>query len=139
MSSAVFALFFTVALLVTTSYFLMGGLPLLVLQHDTPVDGHFIRRFFEVYYKVALFAAAGACISYAWWGKVLFSVGAAAIALLVLGIRRMVIPSMERLGAQIQASEPAAIAGFRRVHSAALALNLVQLVCLVWGVTQLSQ
>ena len=31
------ALGFTVALLVTTAYFLMGGLPLLILKHDTPV------------------------------------------------------------------------------------------------------
>lgn len=50
-AAGVAALFFTVVLLVTTAYFLMGGLPLLVLQHDTPLDGRFIRRFFDIYYK----------------------------------------------------------------------------------------
>ena len=30
------ALFFTVVLLVIIAYFLMGGLPLLVLKHDVP-------------------------------------------------------------------------------------------------------
>jgi hypothetical protein len=136
--SAAFALFFTVVLLVTTAYFLMGGLPLLILQHDTPIDGRFIRRFFEVYYKAALFAAGGACISYGLWGKPLFCLGSGAIAAVVLGIRRSVLPAMERLGAQIQASAPAALAGFRRVHTTALAANLLQLVGLVWGLTQLT-
>ena len=32
------ALVFTVALLVTTAYFIMGSIPLLILKHDTPVD-----------------------------------------------------------------------------------------------------
>ena len=63
------ALFFTVLLLVTTAYFLMGGLPLLILKHDTPVDAGFIRGFFDVYYKAAFFAASGACLSYALWGR----------------------------------------------------------------------
>jgi len=30
------ALAFTVALLVTTTYFILGSIPLLVLKHDTP-------------------------------------------------------------------------------------------------------
>ncbi len=41
------ALVFTVALLVTTAYFLLGGLPLLVLDHDKPLDARFIRGFFN--------------------------------------------------------------------------------------------
>lgn len=138
MSAAYFALFFTVVLLVTTAYFLMGGLPLLILQHDSPVDGRFIRRFFEVYYKAALLASAGACLSYGLWGKPFFCAGTGAVAALVLAIRHAVVPAMEHLASQIQASAPAAIAAFRRVHGTALALNLFQLVCLVWGLTQLS-
>lgn len=67
--SALFpAFFFTVALLVTTAYFLMGGLPLLVLQHDTPVDARFIRGFFNLYYRAVLVTAVGAAASYAWLG-----------------------------------------------------------------------
>jgi hypothetical protein len=37
------ALFFTVVLRVSSAYFLMGGLPLLMLKHDTPVDARFKR------------------------------------------------------------------------------------------------
>ena len=49
MSAALIAaLVFTVALLVTTAYFMMGSLPLLILKHDTPVDARFIRGFFNV-------------------------------------------------------------------------------------------
>lgn len=32
------ALFFRVALLVATAYFIMGSIPLLVLKHDMPLD-----------------------------------------------------------------------------------------------------
>ena len=35
------ALFFTVVLLVMTTYFIMGSIPLLVLKHDTPLDARF--------------------------------------------------------------------------------------------------
>ena len=52
------ALFFTVALLVIIAYFLMGGLPLLVLKHDVPLDARFIRTFFNAYYAAS---AALAC------------------------------------------------------------------------------
>lgn len=132
------ALFFTVVLLVTTAYFLMGGLPLLILQHDTPVDGRFIRRFFEIYYQAATVAALGACISYAWWGRVPYAAGAAGIAALALLLRRRLIPAMERLGERIQAADAQAVAGFRRAHGAALLINLAQLVIVVWAVTRLS-
>jgi len=132
------ALFFTVVLLVTTAYFLMGGLPLLILAHDTPVDGRFIRRFFEIYYQAALFAATGAALSYALWGRLGFALGTAAIAALALQLRRRILPAMANLGAQIQAQDTQAIRNFRKVHSTALLVNLVQLVALVWGVTQIT-
>ena len=58
LSSALYAsFFFTVALLVTTAYFLMGGLPLLTLKHDTPLDARFVRGFFNVYYRAAFWAS----------------------------------------------------------------------------------
>jgi hypothetical protein len=137
--SALFpAFFFTVALLVTTAYFLMGGLPLLILQHDTPVDARFIRGFFNIYYRAAFGTAVGAAASYAWLGWWGFAAGTAAIALGVGLLRRRLIPAMEQLSSQIQTGDEAARARFRRVHGAALAVNLVQLVALVWGLTRIS-
>ena len=131
------SLFFTVVMLVITAYFLMGGLPLLVLKHDTPLDASFIRSFFNIYYKVAICTAIGASVSYALWGRLAFAVGAVAIALVTDGLRRSFIPAMEQIGTQIQASHASAIQKFRRVHSAALLINLAQLGVVVWSITKI--
>lgn len=140
MPSALYgAFFFTVALLVTSAYFLMGGLPLLVLKHDVPLDARFVRGFFRVYYRAAFWTSLGACISYALWGRYPFAVGAALIATLTVVLRQHLLQAMQRLGERIEASDVAAIAAFRRVHAAALAIILVQLVVVVWGTLQLSR
>lgn len=145
MSAAIYpALFFTVAMLVTNAYFLMGGLPLLVLQHDTALDARFVRGFFSVYYKAAVVTAVGACASFALWGRFGFALGAAALVLVAVLLRRSLLPAMRDLPGQTgQQSQPRgpddpAIRSFRRVHVTALALNLAQLVVVVWGITQLS-
>jgi hypothetical protein len=138
MASAYLSIFFTVVLLVTTAYFILGGLPLLVLAHDTPVDGRFVRRFFEVYYSAALVGSLGSTASYALWGKPSLAIGSAAIASVVLFLRRIILPAMERLSARIQLSDAGAISAFRKVHGAALLINLIQLVLVVWGVLQIS-
>lgn len=106
--------------------------------HDTPQDGRFIRRFFEIYCFAALIGALGASASYAIWGRPMFALGAAAIASAVLMFRRTIIPAMARMGASIQANDPGAIADFRKIHATALLVNLIQLIVLVWGVLQIS-
>jgi len=139
MPSAIYpALFFTVAMLVTNAYFLMGGLPLLVLKHDTGLDARFVRGFFNVYYKAAIVTAVGACVSYALWGRFTFALGAAVLVLVALLLRRSLLPAMQDLSNQLQGTDDHAIRSFRRVHMAALSLNLAQLVVVVWGITQLS-
>ena len=139
MSAALIAaLFFTVALLVTTAYFLMGSVPLLVLKHDTPLDARFVRAFFNTYYLAAMFTASATALSYALAGRVFFATGAAALALLATLLRRSVIPRMDLLRAQIQADAAAAIAAFRRIHVAAILINLAQLVVIVWSLVAVS-
>lgn len=132
------ALFFTVALLVTTAYFLMGGLPLLTLQHDTALDARFVRGFFNLYYKAAFVAAVGAAISFAVLGRAGFAVGAAVLALAVVVLRSRLIPVMDQIGGQIEASNAVAIRRFRQIHGLALLVNLGQLVVLVWALTKFS-
>jgi hypothetical protein len=140
MSSAIYgAFFFTVALLVTTTYFLLGGLPLLVLQHDVALDARFIRGFFNVYYRAAFWAALGACVSYALWGRFAFALGAAAMAVVATVLKRHLLPAMQQLGVEIEANDGGAIQRFRRLHAAALLINLAQLAVLVWGTIQLSR
>jgi len=134
MSAALIAaLFFTVALLVTTAYFLMGSVPLLILKHDTPMDSRFVRGFFNTYYLAVMFTASATAVSYAFSARPAVAVGAAALALLAAILRRKVIPKMDSLRAQIQVGEASAIAAFRRIHVAAILINLAQLVLIVWS------
>lgn len=132
------SLFFTVALLVTSAYFLMGGLPLLILKHDVALDARFVRGFFNVYCKASFWTALGACLSYALWGRWAFAAGAAAFVGIALGVRKALLPAMQAMGAQIEANAAGAIVQFRRLHVAVLLLNLAQLVVLVWSITRLS-
>ncbi|MBL0085472.1 MAG: hypothetical protein IPP87_01395 [Ideonella sp.] len=140
MSAAMIAaLVFTVALLVTTAYFVMGSIPLLVLKHDTPLDARFVRGFFNTYYVAAFVSATATSISFALAGRAGLAAGAAVLALIALGLRQKVIPKMDSLGAEIQSNAMDAIPGFRRTHIAAILFNVVQLVAIVWSLTTLGR
>ncbi|PZQ58475.1 MAG: hypothetical protein DI563_30795 [Variovorax paradoxus] len=139
MSAAIIAaLFFTVALLVTTAYFIMGAIPLLILRHDTPLDARFVRGFFNVYYRAAFITAGATALSYAIAGHPGVACGAAALALVALLLRRRVIPSMDALGSRIQGDFMDAIPGFRKLHVWAILINIAQLVAIVWSLIALS-
>ncbi len=129
------ALAFTVALLVTTLYFILGSIPLLVLKHDTPLDARFVRGFFNIYYVAAIATAGATSISYALAGRPALAAGAAALALLAFVLRKMIIPKMDAMGAQIQSSDMHAVSRFRRTHLAAIGINVVQLAAIVWSLT----
>ncbi len=140
MSAALFAaLFFTAALLVTTAYFIMGSIPLLVLKHDTPLDARFVRGFFNLYYRAAFVTAAATAVSYVFAGRPGIAAGAAGLALMALALRKKVIPKMDALGAQIQSNYMEAIPGFRKTHLTAIAINIAQLVAIVWSLIALSR
>lgn len=133
------AFFFTVALLFFTAYFLLGGLPLLILKHDVPLDAKFVRAFFNVYYRVAFWIALGAAASYAAWGRMAFAVGALGIAAVVTFLRKRFLRAMEAVGEQIAEDDSEPVQRFRRMHGAALLFNVALLVVLVWGTIQLSR
>ena len=134
MSAAMFvALCFTVALIVTTAYFIMGSIPLLVLSHDTPLDARFVRGFFALYYRAACVTASATALSLVVAGRPGLAAGAAGLACISVVLRRQVIPRMDALGAQIQTNYMDAIPGFRRTHLTAIVINLVQLAVIVWG------
>jgi hypothetical protein len=131
------ALFFTVALLVTTAYFLMGSVPLLILRHDTPRDSQFVRGFFNIYYKAAMFTAAATSLSYALAGRPSFAIGAAALVILAAVLRATIIGMMDRFRIHMQSDDTDAIPGFRRTHVLAILINLLQLSAVVWSLTKL--
>jgi hypothetical protein len=133
MTAALLAsLFFTVALLAITAYFILGSVPLLVLQHDTPKDSRFVRGFFNTYYLAAMYTAAATALSYALAGRLFVAAGAAGLALFATLLRRKVIPRMDALRAQIEASATDAIREFRRIHVTAIVINVAQLAVIVW-------
>lgn len=139
MSAALIAaLFFTVILLVVTGYFFIGALPLLVLKHDTPLDARFVRGFFDTYYLGVLLTASPAALGYAVAGRFLFAAGMAALALLAVVLRRTLLPKMDALRAPMQDGGAQAIRAFRRLHLAAIACTLAQLVSLVWSLIAVS-
>jgi hypothetical protein len=137
--SAIYAaLLFTVVLLVTAAYFLMGGLPLLILKHDTPLDARFVHGFFNIYFLSTIGAATAASASYALSGRFAFAVGTALIASLAAVLRNRLMPAMAAAGGQIQSSDAQAVQRFRRLHVGALLVNVAQLVVLVWGLTRIT-
>ena len=139
MSAALIAaLIFTVALLVVTAYFLMGGLPLLILKHDTPLDSRFIRGFYDTYYRAATVTAGATAVSYALAARPVLAAGAAGLALLAHTLRRKLIPKMDALRTQIQASVESAVTQFRRMHQTAILVNVAQLVLIVSSLIALS-
>lgn len=134
MSAAMIAaLFFTVALLVTTTYFILGSIPLLVLKHDTPLDGRFVRAFFNVYYNAAIITASATALSYALAGRFLFAGGGAVLAMLAVLLRSQIIPKMDLHRTLIQEKGTDAVPGFRRVHVTAILVNMAQLGVIVWS------
>ncbi|MBU3737508.1 MAG: hypothetical protein FGM55_00940 [Rhodoferax sp.] len=125
------ALFFTVALLMVTTYFLLGSVPLLILKHDNPMDASFIRTFYKTYYRIALPTAAGATLSYLLAARPAFALGAAANAALIWAMRGRFLPRMAELASGMQAQPLAAIPAFRAMHRRAILISLGQLVAIV--------
>lgn len=137
MLPTVMSLIATVVLLVWMGFFMMGSLPLLVLQHDTPLDARFIRGLFNVYYLAVMPTASAAALGYAWIGRPLFALGMACIAALAFSLRRwLIIPRMDALRGAALATDTA-ILQFRRLHIAGMVLNVAQLAAVAWALTRL--
>jgi len=120
-----------VILLVVTTYFLLGSVPLLVLKHDTPLDSRFVRSFFNTYYFAVMLVAGATGLSYAAAGKPVFAASAAALVLLAAVLRGTIISRMDQLQGQMRMNEATAIPAFRRIHMTAIVINMAQLITIV--------
>lgn len=120
----VLSLISTLVLLGMMTAFLFGSVSLLALKHDTPVHSLVVRGLFDGYYRVALVVASAAAVCYAVAGLVALAIVAAALAVLVVVLRRRVIPEMDTLHTRLKASETAAIRPFRRLLGTAILINL---------------
>jgi len=132
------ALFFTVAMLVVTTYFIFGSVPLLILKHDTPMDSRFVQGFFDTYYRLAIFTAGATALSYALAGRPGFAAEAAALAVLALCLRWKIIAKMKAVRALMQIDAAGAVRAFRHLHIAAISINVGQLVLVVWTLIAVS-
>ena len=123
------SLFFTVAMLAVTAYFLFGSIPLLILKHDNNMDSKFIRSFYITYFKFAIVVSTAAAISYAAAFRPIQAMGAFAIAILTLVLRFKFIPQLDQLGSEIREGRNLmAIPEFRKIHRNAITLNFAQLI-----------
>lgn len=125
------ALLFTVLTLATTAYFFMGGLPLLILKHDVPLDASFVCSFFRLYYRLAFVTTTGLTVSHALAGERWLTAGAAGLVLTTLGVRSLLIPAMRAYGEGIQGNHPEALRRFRRAHTAVLLIILTEVVLII--------
>jgi len=58
---------------------------------------------------------------------------------IAVALRSRIIPKMDALGEQIQSNYMDAIPGFRRTHTIAILINLLQLTVIVWGLIDYSK
>ena len=113
----------------------MGGLPLLILKHTTPqswMRTHPAPSSASTT-KAAIGTRRAAPRSASGGVGRGFAAGAAAIALIAVLLQAL-IAAMENAGGRIRASDSGAVRSFRKLHSTALLVNLVQLCVLVWSV-----
>jgi hypothetical protein len=126
----------TIAMLAVTAYFFFGSVPLLILKHDNPMDARFIRSFYVTYYRIALVTASATTVSYVVASRPLFALGAGGIVVLTLVLRRTFLPRMDALRDRIQADDPVAITAFRQIHKSAIAINVGQLLLILFALTR---
>src|SRR5512138_2471091 len=114
-------------------FFMLASPPLLILKHDTPTDGRFIRGLFNIYYlavmAIAAIAAAGCVLA----GRSTVAVAMAGLVVFVFAVRRWVLSQMDRLRDTIASGDAMAIPKFRRLHIAGMALNVLQFATVAWG------
>ncbi|MES2975855.1 MAG: hypothetical protein V4757_19715 [Pseudomonadota bacterium] len=121
------ALFFTVLLLISMGFFMMGSLPLLVLKHDTPLDARFIRGLFDVYYKALMTTATLGAFCYVFAERPTMAVVLGCVAVLGVAGRQWFVTRMDGLRSIMTAGDRASIRSFRQLHIAGMVLNVALL------------
>lgn len=127
-----------VALLFPMGVFMLMSPPLLILKHETPVDGGFVRSLFNLYYNSVIAIGAVAAAGCALMGRGSMALAMVGLVVFVLGIRRWMISTMDKLRGEIARGDSRAVPSFRRLHMAGMALNIVQLGIVAWGMTRLA-
>jgi hypothetical protein len=109
-------------------YFVVGGLPLLVLKFDHPTDARMVRGFFEVHYLVLMSLAAVGTLSSAIASRPLLATAIACIALTGFAARRVIVARMDRLRGTLSVTNAPAKRKFRTLHITGIVLNVFLMV-----------
>jgi len=134
----VFPLLSIVLLVFPMGIFMLATPPLLILKHDTPVDGRFVRSLFNLYYVAVMTVAVVGAVGNTLTGRGAEALAMGGLAIFVFGVRRWMISSMDQQRDAIARGESMAVPRFRRLHIAGMILNVVQLGVVVWGMTRLA-
>jgi len=132
------ALVSAVVLLVWMGFFLAGSLPLLILKHDTPVDSHFIRGLFNVYYTAIMSVGAVGALSSALAGRPAIALALGGVAAIGFAGRHWFIARMDIVRSTMTADDTSAIRQFRRLHIAGMLINFLLLAAFCVGMTRVS-
>jgi hypothetical protein len=119
-------------------FFMLASPPLLILKHDTPLDGRFIRGLFNVYYTAVITIALVGAAACALVGRGTVALAMGGLAAFVLAIRHWVISSMDLLRGAMAGGDAEAVPKFRRLHIAGMVLNVLQLGTVAWGMTRIA-
>ena len=133
-----FSLVSTVLLLMSLGFFVLGSTPLLVLKHDVPMDSRVIRQVFHYCYRVVAVMATAATIAFGLAGRPVLSACLACVALLALALHHVMLTRMDALRTTMHDGDRAAITRFRKLHVTGIAINLTQLVALIWAMTKIA-
>ncbi len=130
----------TVLTLSSLGFSVLGSTPLLILRHDVPMDGRFIRQVFHYCYRVVAVFAITATIAHTASERIGLAVGLGAIALLALAMHQWLLRRLDtlRLTMYEGSGDPLAIRRFRQLHAGAIGLNFAQLVAMISGLTQVT-
>ena len=131
-----FPLLSIIVLLFPMFVFTFASPPLLVLKHDTPVDGGFVRNLFNIYYIVVMALGAIGAAGCLYLGRTGQALAMGGVIVFVFLLRRWVLAKMDGLRDAINRGEPMAVRRFRRLHIGGTAFNVVQLGVVAWGLTR---
>jgi hypothetical protein len=118
-----------VVLLAWMFYCICGGLPLLILKYDVPLDSRFVRGFVNVHYQALMAIASVGALASAFSDRQWLTATFGGIALVGFIAHRLIVSRMDRLRSTMSAADAPAIRRFRRLHITAMVLN----VCLLTG------
>lgn len=114
-------------------YFILGGLPLLILKYDHPSDARLIRGFFDVHYIVSMCIAVVGTLANVLSDRPVLAAAIACVGLTGFTARSMIVSRLDGLRSTIDATNAPAMRRFRRLHLTGMAINVLLIAGMIWA------